>query len=56
MRIVCAIGSRAARFYEEQGWRGVGVMRSALASCNGFFALDVWRYEIAIPQPQDVRQ
>jgi hypothetical protein len=47
--LACAIGNdRAARFYEKTGWRRIGVMTSNLPTPAGSFALDVWRYEIAL--------
>lgn len=47
--LACAIGNeRAARFYEKVGWSRQGVMTSQLPISDGKFALDVWRYEIAL--------
>lgn len=44
--LACAMGNdRAARFYEKQGWRRIGVVTSAVETSNGPFSLDVWRYE-----------
>ncbi len=44
--LACAIGNdRAARFYEKQGWRRIGVVTSRLETPEGPFDLDVWRYE-----------
>jgi GNAT superfamily N-acetyltransferase len=42
----CAIGNqRAAKFYENNGWRRIGNMISQLATPAGLFPLEVWRYE-----------
>ncbi|MCA9728147.1 MAG: GNAT family N-acetyltransferase [Candidatus Eisenbacteria bacterium] len=44
--LACAIGNeRAARFYEKHGWRRTGIVTSHLATDEGPFRLDVWRYE-----------
>lgn len=44
--LACAIGNtRAARFYERQGWRLAGTVQSRLDTTAGEFLLDVWRYE-----------
>lgn len=44
--LACVIGNeRAARFYEKNRWRRVGVMTSQLETQEGPFPLDVWRYE-----------
>jgi GNAT superfamily N-acetyltransferase len=44
--LACAIGNeRAARFYEKCGWNRVGKMVSRLSTPEGFFPLQVWRYE-----------
>lgn len=48
--LACAIGNaRAARFYARHGWERVGVVTSRLPVPGGEFALDVWRYEKAMP-------
>jgi GNAT superfamily N-acetyltransferase len=48
--LACAIGNeRAARFYERTGWRRANTMVSNLATPDGSFAIEVWRYEIALP-------
>ena len=42
----CAIGNeRASKFYEKNGWRRTGTMTSQLDTPDGFFPLEVWRYE-----------
>ena len=47
--LACAIGNdRAARFYEKSGWHRAGVVTSALATPDGVFHLEVWRYEIRL--------
>lgn len=44
--LACAIGNeRAARFYEKRGWRRAGTTVSRLATPQGEFPLEVWRYE-----------
>jgi GNAT superfamily N-acetyltransferase len=44
--LACAIGNeRAARFYEKCRWQRVGKMINELATPNGIFPLEVWRYE-----------
>jgi GNAT superfamily N-acetyltransferase len=44
--LACAIGNlRAARFYEKSGWVRVGTVTSRLATPEGIFPLNVWRYE-----------
>lgn len=44
--LACAIGNdRAARFYEKNGWCRVGNMISHLPTPEGYFPLEVWRYE-----------
>ena len=44
--LACAIGNdRAARFYEKSGWRRVGTMVNGVATSEGPFPLEVWRYE-----------
>lgn len=44
--LACAIGNtRAARFYEKQGWHLARTFTSHLETANGNFDLDVWRYE-----------
>lgn len=44
--LACAIGNeRAAKFYEKNGWRRAGNMISQLPTPDGFFPLEVWRYE-----------
>lgn len=47
--LACAIGNeRAGRFYEKVGWNRQGIMKSQLPIADSIFALDVWRYEIAL--------
>ena len=42
----CAIGNtRAARFYEKNGWRRVGINVERLSMASGELDLEVWRYE-----------
>lgn len=42
----CAIGNdRAARFYENCGWRRVGPMVANLEISTGEFPLESWRFE-----------
>lgn len=44
--LACAIGNnRAARFYGKDGWRLVGRMITKLATPEGIYPLEVWRYE-----------
>ena len=44
--LACAIGNdRAARFYEKNGWHRTGTVLSQLATDEGRFPLEVWRYE-----------
>lgn len=44
--LACGIGNeRAARFYEKNGWSRVGNMVNELATPDGLFPLEVWRYE-----------
>jgi GNAT superfamily N-acetyltransferase len=44
--LACAIGNnRAARFYEKTGWARVSIVETELATPEGPFALNVWRYE-----------
>jgi GNAT superfamily N-acetyltransferase len=44
--LACAIGNtRAARFYEKQGWHLARTFTSHLETARGTFDLDVWRYE-----------
>lgn len=44
--LACAIGNaRAARFYEKSGWYLAKTMVSRLDTGDGFFDLEVWRYE-----------
>jgi ribosomal protein S18 acetylase RimI-like enzyme len=50
--LACAIGNdRAARFYENSGWRRVGNMISVLETAEGPFSLEVWRYEKILVRP-----
>ena len=50
--LACAIGNeRAARFYEKCGWNRVRNMVSRLATSEGFFPLEVWRYEKPLARP-----
>jgi len=50
--LACAIGNeRAARFYEKSGWNRVRNMVSQLAIPEGFFPLEVWRYEKRLAPP-----
>jgi GNAT superfamily N-acetyltransferase len=47
--LACAIGNhRAARFYENAGWKLAGVVTIRLGTPDGPVPLEVWRYEIAI--------
>jgi len=49
--LACAIGNhRAARFYEKRGWRRAGTMINHAETSEGTFALEVWRYEKALPR------
>ena len=44
--LACAIGNdRAARFYEKRGWHRVGTIIDPVATSEGPFPLEVWRYE-----------
>ena len=44
--LACAIGNeRAARFYENRGWRRAGTMINPLDTPDGVLPLEVWRYE-----------
>jgi GNAT superfamily N-acetyltransferase len=48
--LACAIGNdRAARFYEKQGWRRIGVVVNVAETERGPFPLEVWRYEKPLP-------
>jgi ribosomal protein S18 acetylase RimI-like enzyme len=48
----CAIGNeRAARFYEKCGWHRTGTIVDQLATANGKFPLEVWRYEKSLTHP-----
>jgi len=50
--LACAIGNeRAARFYEKWGWNRVRNVVSRLATPEGFFPLEVWRYEKRLACP-----
>jgi ribosomal protein S18 acetylase RimI-like enzyme len=50
--LACAIGNeRAARFYEKCGWRRAGTVVNELATPNGIFPLEVWRYEKRLHEP-----
>jgi ribosomal protein S18 acetylase RimI-like enzyme len=47
--LACAIGNvRAARFYEKNDWRLTGEAPISLATPDGPFRLQVWRYEKAL--------
>ena len=55
--LACAIGNeRAARFYEKTGWTRVGVVETELATPEGAFALNVWRYEFDLQGPAPLRR
>ena len=44
--LACAIGnSRAERFYTKCGWNNVGKIIENLATQNGIFKLETWRFE-----------
>jgi ribosomal protein S18 acetylase RimI-like enzyme len=44
--LACAIGNtRAARFYEKNGWRVAGTFINAVPTPNGPFHVNMWRYE-----------
>ena len=44
--LACAIGNaRAARFYEKCGWSLTRTVVDPLETPDGFFPLEVWRYE-----------
>ena len=44
--LACAIGNtRAARFYEKNGWQLRGEEIVPLETLDGPFRLNVWRYE-----------
>ncbi|MCA0356190.1 MAG: GNAT family N-acetyltransferase [Proteobacteria bacterium] len=44
--LACAVGNdRAARFYEKSGWTRARVETVQSETSEGFFPLDVWRYE-----------
>lgn len=48
--LACAVGNlRAARFYEKSGWTNIGVRTEHMDTSEGPFALDVWRFEKALP-------
>jgi GNAT superfamily N-acetyltransferase len=50
--LACAIGNeRAASFYEKRGWKRVPNMVIRLATPEGFFPLEVWRYEKRLARP-----
>jgi GNAT superfamily N-acetyltransferase len=48
--LACAIGNtRAARFYEKNGWQLRGEEFVALDTPDGPFRLNIWRYEKQLP-------
>jgi ribosomal protein S18 acetylase RimI-like enzyme len=53
--LACAIGNdRAARFYEKRGWTRAGTIVNRLATPEGEYLLEVWRYEKRlVPTPQN---
>jgi ribosomal protein S18 acetylase RimI-like enzyme len=50
--LACAVGNaRAARFYENCGWRLAATIVNQTETSNGPFPLEVWRYEKRLAAP-----